>query len=156
VASKAENHFLLHRDFQSRNIIISDSGPSGLRIGIIDWQGARLGPLGYDLASLLIDPYTRLSSHQRAHIYHVYVQLLAGSRPQRVSSLERHYPYLAIQRNLQILGAFAFLSRVRGKVHFEAYLRPALESLARLLEELADPDLKTLRDVVKDLPSPSG
>ena len=136
--------------------MISESGSSDSKIGIIDWQGARLGPLGYDVASLLIDPYTRLSSHQRAHIYDVYVQLLKGSRPGRVSSFERHYPYLAIQRNLQILGAFAFLSRVRGKVHFEAYLSPALESLGRLLEELADPDLKTLREVVKDLPSAPG
>jgi len=66
------------------------------------------------------------------------------------------YPYLAIQRNLQILGAFAFLSRVRGKVYFEAYLTPALESLTRLLEEQSDPDLKTLREVVKDLLPPSG
>jgi len=158
VASKAEGDFLLHRDFQSRNIIISDSGTgsSCSGIGIIDWQGARLGPLGYDLASLLIDPYTRLSPHQRAHIYNGYVQLLKSSWPGRVASFERHYPYLAIQRNLQILGAFAFLSRVRGKIYFEAYIAPALESLTRLLEELADPDLKTLREVVKDLPSPSG
>ena len=153
VASKAESCFLLHRDFQSRNIIISDPESPGSGIGIIDWQGARLGPLGYDLASLLIDPYTQLSSSQRAQIYGLYLQLLKRSLPGRGSPFERYYPYLAIQRNLQILGAFAFLSRVRGKVHFEPYLSPALKSLARLLEELADPYLETLREVVKDLPS---
>ena len=158
VASKAESRFLLHRDFQSRNIIISDSGSgsSGSRIGIIDWQGARLGPLGYDLASLLIDPYTNLPSHERAHIYDAYIDLLKTSWPGQVAPFQRFYPYLAIQRNLQILGAFAFLSRARGKVYFEAYLTPALESLTRLLEEQSDPGLKTLRAVVKDLPPRSG
>ena len=45
----------MHRDFQSRNIMID-----GDRIGIIDFQGARLGPMAYDLASLLIDPYVDL------------------------------------------------------------------------------------------------
>ena len=155
VASKAESDFLLHRDFQSRNIIVSgtEGGSADSSIGIIDWQGARLGPLGYDLASLLLDPYTQLSSQQRAHAYEVYVQLLKNSRPGRIDSFEKYYPYLAIQRNLQILGAFAFLTQVRGKVFFEAYIAPALESLTRLLGELMDPRLKTLHQVVKDLPS---
>ncbi len=157
-ASKAEGDFLLHRDFQSRNIIISESGAgrSDSKIGIVDWQGARLGPLGYDLASLLIDPYTQLSLDQRAHLYGVYGQLLKSRWPGRLAPFQRLYPYLALQRNLQILGAFAFLSKVRGKVYFKAYLWPALQSLARLLEDLSDPNLKSLRDLVKDLPSPIG
>ncbi|MCP4668415.1 MAG: phosphotransferase, partial [Deltaproteobacteria bacterium] len=115
-ASGADNRFFLHRDFQSRNILISRGG-----IGIIDWQGGRLGPLGYDLASLLIDPYTGLSRRQREHLYDYYLLLVKEHDARRVAQFETCYPYLAIQRNLQILGAFSFLTKVMKKKYFEAY-----------------------------------
>jgi aminoglycoside/choline kinase family phosphotransferase len=150
-ASKGENSFFLHRDFQSRNIMIT-----GKKIGILDWQGGRLGPLAYDLASLLIDPYTKLPVPEKEEIYNTYRQLLRRKQPQRLAPLERSFPYLAIQRNLQILGAFSFLSRVRGKVYFEDYIPGALESLRHLLEEVKDEHLSSLRDLVSSLPDPGG
>ena len=146
-ASEADSHFFLHRDFQSRNIMVSEE-----KIGILDWQGGRLGPLAYDLASLLIDPYTDLSVHDQKQIYRHYLQLLEKYRYRRIDSFERHFPYLAIQRNLQILGAFSYLSRVRKKTYFDAYISPALNTLYRLLEELRDPMLSALTDVVLSLP----
>jgi len=149
-ASRAENRFFLHRDFQSRNIMIT-----GKKIGILDWQGGRLGPLAYDLASLLIDPYTRLPVPEEESIYSMYCQLLRRKQPDRLLSFEKTFPYLAIQRNLQILGAFSFLSRVRGKTYFEDYIPGALESLRHLLEAVKDGNLSSLRDLVLSLP-PSG
>jgi len=145
-ASIAENRFFLHRDFQSRNIMIT-----GRKIGILDWQGGRLGPLAYDLASLLIDPYTKLTVPEKEGIYNTYRELLRRKRPQVLASFERSFPYLAIQRNLQILGAFSFLSRVRGKTYFERYIPGALESLRNLLEEVKDENLSSLRDFVRSL-----
>lgn len=149
-ASRAENRFFLHRDFQSRNIMIT-----GKKIGILDWQGGRLGPLAYDLASLLIDPYTRLPVPEEESIYSMYCQLLRRKQRDRLASFEKTFPYLAIQRNLQILGAFSFLSRVRGKTYFEDYIPGALESLRHLLEAVKDGNLSSLRDLVLSLP-PSG
>jgi aminoglycoside/choline kinase family phosphotransferase len=141
-ASMAENRFFLHRDFQSRNIMISHDG-----IGIIDWQGGRLGPLAYDLASLLIDPYTSLSVDEKEGIYGAYLRYLKESQFGNVDAFQRTYPYLALQRNLQILGAFAFLTRARGKTYFEVYIPPALESLHALLDTLNDPDLLSLKEL---------
>jgi len=46
---------------------------------------------------------------------------------------KREYFYLSLQRNLQILGAFAFLSRQRGKIFFAPFIRPALDSLKNML-----------------------
>lgn len=145
-ASKAENRFFLHRDFQSRNIMIT-----GEKIGILDWQGGRLGPLAYDLASLLIDPYTKLPDLEKEEIYSTYLQLLRQKEPDRVASFEKSFPYLAVQRNLQILGAFSFLSRVRGKTYFEEYIPGAVKSLQHLLETVKEANLSGLRDLVNSL-----
>jgi len=145
-ASRANTRFFLHRDFQSRNIIISND-----KIGIIDWQGGRLGPLGYDLASLLIDPYAELSPKQREDVYQRYIYLIKEHNSTWIDSFETYYPYLAIQRNLQILGAFSFLTKIRKKLYFEAHIPPALKTLHDLLQQINDPKLSPLRNLIADL-----
>jgi len=145
-ASRANTRFFLHRDFQSRNIIISNDN-----IGIIDWQGGRLGPLGYDLASLLIDPYAELSPKQREDVYQRYIYLIKEHNSTWIDSFESYYPYLAIQRNLQILGAFSFLTKIMKKQYFEAYIPPALKTLYDQLHQINNPKLSPLRDLITDL-----
>ena len=144
-ASKAESTFFLHRDFQSRNILVS-----GETIGIIDWQGGRLGPLGYDLASLVIDPYSHLPEQDKEKIYQRYLSLVREKNAGWVESLEESYPYLAILRNLQILGAFSYLSKIKGKKYFEAYIPPSLRTLYDSLRRLNDPKLGPLGDLIAD------
>jgi aminoglycoside/choline kinase family phosphotransferase len=138
-ASRAPGTFFIHRDFQSRNIMIKDG-----RIGIVDWQGGRLGPLEYDVASLLIDPYVGLGITERTVLYGHYLELLGDLRPELLPSFERHFPYLAIQRNLQILGAFSHLCTVMGKPFFEPFIRPALGTLHDLLRQQGAPELGPL------------
>ena len=146
LASRAETGFFIHRDFQSRNIMVMDQ-----KIGIIDWQGGRFGPLAYDLASLLVDPYVRLSNHQKQKIYNAYIARVKDRNPAWVAPFERDYPYLAIQRNLQILGAFSFLSKVMKKTYFEAYIPDALKNLEALLEGVADYGLNPLKRLVSEI-----
>lgn len=55
LAGEARPRALVHRDFQSRNVVYYRG-----RYGLVDFQGARLGPAQYDLASLLHDPYVQL------------------------------------------------------------------------------------------------
>lgn len=153
-AGKTGDLYFLYRDFQSRNILI-DRG----KIGLVDWQGGRLGPLGYDLASLLIDPYVGLAAEEREPVFRHYLHLLETELPSEAETFKRSYPYLAVQRNLQILGAFSFLSKVRGKTYFEAYIPPALNTLSQLLDDLGDAKLLRLHAFVKSLvhemPTPS-
>jgi len=148
-ASLAESDFLIHRDFQSRNILIRRD-----RIGIVDWQGARVGPLGYDVASLLIDPYPGLDPSVADLLFSRYLGLLGAHDPGRVEPFTACYPYLAVQRNLQMLGAFAYLSKARGKSYFEKYIPPAVASLNRLLGRLGDPSLDALKRVAEGLDAP--
>jgi aminoglycoside/choline kinase family phosphotransferase len=145
-ASLADSNFFLHRDFQSRNLIIN-----GDKMGVVDWQGGRLGPLQYDLASLLIDPYVGLNKNERMMLYDYYLNLLEKHLPGISASFTTYYPYLSIQRNLQILGAFSYLSKIQGKNRFLTYISPALRSLEGLLEELDDPELYPLKKMVERL-----
>lgn len=132
-AAQGEAGFFLHRDFQSRNIMIAGTG-----LKIIDFQGGRLGPPGYDLASLLIDPYVGLEEEEQQELLQYYLGCLHRLIDYDVKAFLRQYTYLRLQRNLQILGAFSFLHKKRGKPFFEKYIVPALHSLVFLLncEEL--------------------
>lgn len=125
--------YLLHRDFQSRNVMITNGDAR-----IIDYQGGRFGPLGYDLASLLIDPYVDLPNWFQRELFDYYHLQLSGMSGISKDEFYRQYLLLAIQRNLQIIGAFAFLSNVRGKLFFKDYIEPAVRSLTILVAEQMD------------------
>ncbi len=128
---------LVHRDFQSQNIILH-----GERAWLIDFQGLRLGRQEYDLASLLYDPYLDHPEEEQAKLLDLWEDI----------SEERPVPELlrdcAIQRLMQALGAYAnilheqqidwyaqhiptaarlLLSQV-GNTPLEAPLRPVLET----------------------------
>jgi len=144
----------MHRDFQSRNIMVRDN-----RFYLIDFQGGRIGPPHYDLASLLIDPYVNLPVTLRETLLTYFCDQLAA-RAGIASSDARHaYRYCALSRNLQILGAYGFLSRQKGKPSFERYIPPAAMSLQHNLSYFP-PDVFPLltemaaRTIPRHLPSP--
>jgi aminoglycoside/choline kinase family phosphotransferase len=137
---------LLHRDFQSRNILVRDG-----KYYFIDFQGARLGPLLYDLASLLIDPYVELSQDIQESLLKYALEHLSARMAVEKNEYLQAYQYCAINRNLQILGAFAFLSREKGKKDFEAYIAPAVRSLKQNLQRVEGSVCKELRHIVEAL-----
>ncbi len=114
----------MHRDMQSRNIMVK-----GADIYFIDFQGGRIGPIQYDLASLLIDPYVELPHAVQAQLLDYSIEMLAGVTELEPEKFRSCYHYCTLTRNLQILGAFAHLSRVEGKKHFERYIPAAVRSL---------------------------
>lgn len=124
----------MHRDLQSRNIMLQKD-----RVCFIDFQGGRLGPLQYDLAALLIDPYVALSQAEQERLLAYAVKALAGRVSLDVQAFLRGYGFCALTRNLQMLGAFGFLSRVKGKRSFEAYIPQAMATLELRLAEVGVP-----------------
>ncbi len=133
-AARERSDFLLHRDFQSRNLMVHED-----RVRIIDFQGARLGPLAYDLASLLIDPYASLSRAEQEILFNYYLEQAAKVVVDfDADQFREGYVFLALQRNLQILGAFAFLSQQKRKTFFEKYIMPAALSLQERLLDVDD------------------
>jgi len=120
----------LHRDFQSRNIMIKDG-----QVRFIDYQAGRLGPPGYDLASLLIDPYAALPPDVQEDLLEYYLGKPEIQKAFSQKDLRKQYQFLALQRNLQIIGAFSFLSRERKKPFFIQYISPSLVLLGKRLHE---------------------
>jgi aminoglycoside/choline kinase family phosphotransferase len=120
--------YFLHRDFQSRNLFITSG-----RLRVIDFQGGRLGPLGYDVASLLIDPYVNLSGAWQTELLEYYLERLTARLDLDPAAFREQYYHLALCRNLQILGAYGYLTRAKGKEQFARYIPAAMESLRRRL-----------------------
>jgi len=145
-AMQEPDDFILHRDFQSRNLMVCEG-----KIRIIDFQGARLGPLGYDPASLLIDPYVGLSSDRQQALLGCYLDALASHIPLDRGRFIEGYYYMALQRNLQILGAFAFLSKNRGKQFFRQFITPAARTLHEHLAAPQGRDFPCLHAVVEQV-----
>jgi aminoglycoside/choline kinase family phosphotransferase/dTDP-glucose pyrophosphorylase len=135
----------MHRDFQSRNIMFSDGG-----IFFIDFQGGRFGPIQYDLASILIDPYTALSQTLQQQLLEFCAKHLGTLIPLSPDRFQKGFHYCAISRNLQILGAFGFLSRIKKKIWFEKYIPQAITTLKSNLSVFKDDEFKLLKAVVKN------
>jgi aminoglycoside/choline kinase family phosphotransferase/GTP:adenosylcobinamide-phosphate guanylyltransferase len=119
----------MHRDMQSRNIMVKNH-----QIYFIDFQGGRFGPIQYDLASLLIDPYVQLPPAIREQLLDYSIEVLSRQTTVERKKFDRCFSYCCLTRNLQILGAFAYLSKVKGKRYFEAYIPAAMQSLISQLQ----------------------
>jgi len=147
--------FFLYRDFQSQNIMISGTHPF-----FIDYQSGRRGALQYDVASLLFDPYTGLCEPDRRILVEHYLQALerevdeipAGPVKEKgrraVEDFARYFEGFAVMRLLQALGAYGFLSRVKGKRWFLKYIPTALAHLHALVR---DSDLGARLPALRDM-----
>lgn len=130
----------VHRDFHSRNLMVTETGNPG----ILDFQDAVLGPITYDLVSLLRDCYIawpRARVEEWALRYRarlIQSGLLRGiDEPQFL----RWFDWMGMQRHLKAIGIFARLNIRDGK---PGYLKDIPRTLAYLIgvsgryPELAD------------------
>ena len=136
----------MHRDMQSRNVILKND-----HFYFIDFQGGRLGPIQYDLASLLIDPYVELPRSVQNILLDFSVEILAPAMRVHPRNFLSCYKYCAITRNLQILGAFGYLSRIKKKTYFEKYIPNAIKTLEVNLSDFKDTEFPGLKSIVKDV-----
>lgn len=135
---------LVHRDFQSQNVIIRSD-----EAWIIDFQGMRPGLAQYDVASLLYDPYVRLSTSEREDLLNYYLGL---ARPDDESTWRAVFDACALQRLMQALGAYGFLGLQKGKPEFLAYISPALENLRDVASRIQG--MEPLLRIIDTLPEP--
>jgi aminoglycoside/choline kinase family phosphotransferase len=122
---------LVHRDFQSQNIIIRNA-----QAHLIDFQGMRPGLAEYDLASLLFDPYVGLSDSERDELLFVYEAKRNAALSPVPDDFREIYCLCGIQRLMQALGAYGFLGLVRANKAFLNHIPAAMKSLRYLVSEV--------------------
>ena len=137
---------IVHRDFQSQNILI-DRGSAWL----IDFQGMRPGIPQYDLASLIYDPYVTLARTERDDLVGYY-----KSRADEVGlpvrpDFDEVLDLAAMQRLMQAMGAFGFLGLKAGHPHFLDHVGPARASLAGVCARV--PGLEPIAGLLQTLPA---
>jgi len=137
----------VHRDYMPRNLMLSEPNP-----GVLDFQDAVLGPISYDIASLMRDAFISWEEERVLDWTVRYWESAAKAHlPVHADFAEfwRAVEWMGLQRHLKVLGIFARLTHRDGKEkyaadtpRFVAYARAvarryaALSPLARLLDEL--------------------
>jgi N-acetylmuramate 1-kinase len=122
---------LVHRDFQSQNIIIRNG-----QAHLIDFQGMRPGLAEYDLASLLYDPYVNLAEIERAELTDYYRERQLEKAITINGDFDLKLRLCTMQRLMQALGAYGFLGLVKGHKHFLEHVTTAMHSLRRTVAEI--------------------
>jgi aminoglycoside/choline kinase family phosphotransferase len=137
----------VHRDYHSRNLMVSDPNP-----GILDFQDAVYGPITYDLASLYKDAYI---SWDEERVLDWTIRFWERAKkealpvPADFGEFFRDFEWMGVQRHIKVLGIFARLYHRDGKDGYLKdmplvmhYLRKACERYAplapmlKLLDEL--------------------
>lgn len=140
----------LYRDFQSRNIMISDDG----KIYFIDFQGGRKGPKQYDVASFLWQAKANLPQSLRDELVDDYLDELSTIEPVDRKAFKELLQLFVLFRTLQVLGAYGFRGYFERKPHFIESIPYAIANLRQWLNgnaQIADtyPYLsETLRELV--------
>jgi aminoglycoside/choline kinase family phosphotransferase len=141
----------VHRDYQSRNLMVI-AGEDGKReLAWIDFQDAMLGPRVYDLVALLGDSY---QSFDRAF---VDCRLAEFCRELELDTLQaaelgRQFDTIMVQRKLKDAGRFVFIERKNGNQSFLKFVDPTIAKARASLARLADdPRLEGLSQLLSRL-----
>ena len=107
---------MVHRDFHSRNLMLLADG----ELAAIDFQDAVLGPVTYDLASLLKDCYIRWPADRVRQWALDYKNSLNIAPVVNISDSQflRWFDWMGLQRHIKVLGTFARLSLRDGKAGY--------------------------------------
>jgi len=128
----AQPQVYVHRDFHSRNLMVSQPNP-----GVLDFQGAVHGPISYDLVSLLRDAYIEWSEEQEldwAVRYWERAREAGLPVADDFGAFWRDFEWMGVQRHLKILGIFARLAHRDGKHAYLADLPRVMRYLRRTCE----------------------
>jgi N-acetylmuramate 1-kinase len=131
---------LIHRDFQSQNVMIFGNEPV-----FIDFQGMRFGNPLYDLGSLLYDPYVDMTDDERLELLSFYYKIIPDESGW--DEFRTMFYEASVQRLMQALGAYGFLGLKRGRT---AFLEHIPRGVAHLISALSGiKSLPILYDTVR-------
>src|SRR5947208_3824746 len=138
----AEPRVLCHRDYHSRNLMLSDGS-----LHIIDFQDARMGPDTYDLVSLLRDSYVDIADRELNELIAYFLALKTrDGAAEDETEFRRRFDLMALQRNLKALGTFGYQTIARGNTVYIQYMPRTLRYARTNLEKY--PRFARLRELL--------
>lgn len=136
---------IAHRDYHSRNLMIKLD-----QMSVIDFQDARLGPIQYDLVSLLRDSYVDMSDAMALKLTDYYLDKSKEYLPKDFSRehFDRIYELQSIQRCFKACGSFASFYHLRQDRRYLKYLSGTLRRVIKAINEF--PEYKVFADILID------
>ena len=139
-----------HRDYHARNLMVQAD-----QLTLLDFQDARLGPITYDLASLLRDSYVCLAPEEQESLIGHYRELArrAGLACPDPDEFQRAFLRTGLQRNLKAIGTFAYQAVVKGADRYLPSIPNTVDSIRSVFEKDAElaPFQQALRPYVEGL-----
>jgi N-acetylmuramate 1-kinase len=139
---------LVHRDYHCRNLMWQESKTGKDRVGVLDFQDGVMGPVTYDLASLLRDCYVAWDTPFRKRVSDHWLQGASerlGYSPDP-AQFKKDFDWMALQRNLKAIGIFGRLSLRDGK---HGYLNDIPRTFSYVHQALPDyPELDDLNQLI--------
>jgi aminoglycoside/choline kinase family phosphotransferase len=138
--SLAQPQVFVHRDYHSRNLMVMEQGNPG----ILDFQDALRGPVGYDIVSLLKDCYISWPRDQVVRWVLDYSAMLTSrgfNAGHDGTEFLRWFDMIGAQRHIKVLGIFARLWYRDGKSGYLNDLPLTLDyvrEVCRIYPELRD------------------
>jgi len=120
---------LIHRDYHSRNLMLVNENPQ--KIGVIDFQDAMVGPITYDLVSLLKDCYISWPRDRILNWIGYYYQTIPTPFTGGMDTFVRAFDLCGVQRHLKVLGIFS-------RLHIRDQKSMYLQHLPRILQYLEE------------------
>lgn len=136
----------VHRDYHSRNLMLLEDG----RMGVIDFQDAVVGPITYDLVSLLRDAYVEWPADSVKKWVNQFAAVMREDGLLHVddATFLKWFDWMGAQRHLKVVGIFARLSIRDGK---HGYLDDIPLVFDYLLAEIRHyPELSVLSDFLRN------
>jgi Predicted phosphotransferase related to Ser/Thr protein kinases len=119
---------LLLRDYHAANLMLLKDETGLKRVGLLDFQDAYVGPVTYDLISLLEDARRDLPDGKREKMLDRYCSKFPNLN---LETFRTSLAIVAAQRHTRVLAIFERLSRAQGKHDYKRLHSPRVE---RLLE----------------------
>ena len=130
-----------HFDFERRNLILLEDN----EIAVVDYQDLCSGPVGIDLAGLLIDHYVKYPDQQIMESLASYSSLIEiDVSPEEIFEWVR---WGAIQRNMRILG---ILSKIYIDTDRSFRLKDLPQILNNLIELIPDKNFTALKKYLNE------
>jgi hypothetical protein len=150
----------MFRDFQSRNILVTDPSPSeraeGEAVHFIDFQGGMKGAPQYDVASLLWQARANLPDEWKTNLLEDYMdafETITGETLDRTIFRSQYNGYVLI-RLLQVLGAYGFRGLFERKAQFLTSIPQALNNLKAFIDDnsvgISVPEFKKILEICVD------